>query len=122
MRGAGPVITASVKGLEALQRRLAARGLERDVRETLAGQAEAIRAEAALGAPGQVGETIETIDVSVRDRPVFAVGTRHRAARFLEFGTRKMRARPFLWPVFRARLPRVKQELTNTLRARWAKH
>ncbi|BAQ17999.1 hypothetical protein GL4_2565 [Methyloceanibacter caenitepidi] len=116
------MITASVKGLEALQRRLAARGLERDVRETLAGQAEAIRAEAALGAPGQVGETIETIDVSVRDRPVFAVGTRHRAARFLEFGTRKMRARPFLWPVFRARLPRVKQELTNTLRARWAKH
>ncbi|WP_425283603.1 HK97-gp10 family putative phage morphogenesis protein [Methyloceanibacter stevinii] len=50
------------------------------------------------------------------------MGTRHRAARFLEFGTRKMRARPFLWPVFRARLPRVKQELTNTLRARWAKH
>ena len=116
------MIAASVKGLEALQRRLVARGLGRDVRETLAGQAEAIRAEAARGAPGRLGGTLETLDESTGDRPVFAVGTRHRAARFLEFGTRRMRERPFLWPVFRARLPRVKQELTNTLRARWAKH
>ena len=116
------MITASVKGLDALRRRLAARGLKRDVRETLAGQAEAIKAGAARSAPGRLGETLETIDESAGDRAVFAVGTRHRVARFLEFGTRKMRARPFLWPIFRARLPRVKQELTNTLRARWAKH
>lgn len=116
------MIRASVKGLEALQRRLAARGLEREVRETLGRQAEAIRTESARGAPGRLGETLETIDEGTGDRPVFAIGTRHRAARFLEFGTRRMRARPFLWPVFRARLPRVKQELTNTLRARWAKH
>lgn len=52
---------------------------------------------------------------------VEAGGTPHRAARFLEFGTPKMRARPFLWPVFPARLPRIKHDLTNTLRARWAK-
>ena len=31
------------------------------------------------------------------------------------------RARPFLWPVFRAPLPRVKHDLTNTLRARRTK-
>jgi HK97 gp10 family phage protein len=67
------------------------------------------------------GEILVTIYESVGERTVFAVGTRHGAGRFQEFGTRKMRARPFLWPVFRARLPGVKQELTNILRARWAK-
>lgn len=111
-----------VRGLAAWRRRLGARGLERSVRETLADEAEAIAADAAQAAPGRLGETLETIDESRGGRLIFAIGTPHRAGRFLEFGTRHMRARPFLWPVFRARLPRVKHKLTNTLRARWAKH
>lgn len=115
------MIALTVRGLESLQRQLAARGLNDAVRETLAAHAEAVKQEAARAAPGRLGETIETIDESQGPRAVFAIGTGHRAGRFLEFGTRKMRARPFLWPVFRARLPRVKHDLTNTLRARWTK-
>jgi hypothetical protein len=57
----------------------------------------------------------------VNPQTVEAGGTPHRAPRFLEFGTRKMRARPFLWPVSPARLPGIKHDLTNTLPARWAK-
>jgi len=115
------MITLTVRGLQSLQRRLDGRGLASDVAKAVSTQADAIRGEAARAAPGGLGETIETIDESSGDQVVFAIGTRHRAGRFLEFGTRKMRARPFLWPVFRARLPRVKHDLTNTLRARWTK-
>lgn len=111
----------TVRGVEALQRRLAAKGLEDAVGQTLAGEADAIAAGAARAAPGRLGETIETLDESQGSRLSVAIGTRHRAGRFLEFGTRKMRAQPFLWPIFRARLPRIKQDLTNTLRARLAK-
>lgn len=115
------MIAARLNGLDALQRRLAARGLEPAIRDALQGEAEAIASGAADAAPGRLGKSIETIDESKSGRAAFAIGTRHRAGRFLEFGTRKMRARPFLWPVFRARLPLVKHKLTNTLRARLTK-
>ena len=65
----------SVKGGEALKRRLAAKGLEEATGKMLASEAETIR-----------------------------------AGRFLEFGTRQMPARPFLWPVF----PRVYLALSKT--------
>lgn len=113
-------MTVTVKGLDALQRRLRMGGLEDGIYKTLSREAEAIAADAAAAAPGRLGETIETIDESAGSRAAFAIGTAHRAGRFLEFGTRKMRARPFLWPVFQARLPRVKHALTKSLRARSA--
>ena len=76
----------TVKSVEALKRRLAAKGLEEATGKMLASEAETIR-----------------------------------AGHFLEFGAHQMRARPFLWPVFSPRLPRIKQDLTNTLRACLAK-
>ena len=111
----------TVKSVEALKRHLAAKGLEEATGKMLASEAETIRAGAARAAPGRLGETLETIEESNGDWLSFAIGTPHGAGRFLEFGTRQMRARPFLWPVFRARLPRIKQDLTNTLRASLAK-
>jgi hypothetical protein len=41
----------------------------------------------------------------------------HRAARFLEYGTVKMRARPWLWSAFFARSPSVKHSLRRLLAA-----
>lgn len=114
-------MTVTVKGLDALRRRLRLRGLEDGIYKTLSREAEAIAADAAAAAPGRLSETIETVDESAGSRAAFAIGTAHRAGRFLEFGTRNMRARPFLWPVFRARLPRVKHALTKSLWARLAK-
>lgn len=112
---------ATVTGLAALRRRLAAKGLDEALERTLASEAEAIAAEAARAAPGRLGDTLETVNESKGDRLAFAVGTPHRAGRFVEFGTRHMPAKPFLWPIFRARLPRIKQDITNSLRARLAK-
>jgi len=121
LRGARSVNALTVKGVEAFKQRLAAKGLEEATGKMLASEAETVRASAARATPGRLGKTLKTIEESNGDRLCFAIGTPHRAGRFLEFGTRQMRARPFLWPVFRARLPRIKQDLTNTLHAPLAK-
>jgi hypothetical protein len=109
-------VTVTIKGLEALTRRFQARGLVRGVTHTLRHEAEAIAAEAARAAPGRLGETVEVIDESRGDRLSVAVGTAHRAGRFLEHGTVRRPAAPWLWPAFRARLPRIKQGLRKSLR------
>jgi HK97 gp10 family phage protein len=115
-------MTVTLKGLDALQKRLQPRGLGRAVTETLRRAAETVAAEAARAAPGRLGETVDVIDESRGDRTSFAVGTAHRAGRFLEYGTVHRPASPWLWPIFRARLPRIKQELANTVRASfWAR-
>lgn len=111
----------TLKGLDALMRRFEGRGLAPAVETTLRREAEAIAAEAAENAPGRLGETIEITKESGGETPAFTVGTRHRAGWFLEHGTVRRPATPWLGPVFRARLPRVKQALTNTLRAALAK-
>jgi len=112
---------ATVKGLDALKRRLEARGLSRAVSDSLRREAEKIAAEAAEAAPGRLGETVEVVGEGRDDRLAFAVGTSHRAGRFVEFGTVRQPATPWLWPAIRGRLPRVKHVLTNTLRASLAK-
>ena len=114
-------MTIAVKGLDALQRRLRMRGLEEDIYMCLSLEAATIAEEATATAPGRLGETIEIMDESAGPRAAFAIGTAHRAGRFVEFGTRNMRPQPFLWPVSRARLPRIKHALTESLRARLAK-
>ena len=76
-----------------------------------------VTADAAWEAPGRLGETVEMIDESRGESTVFAVGTAHRAGRFLEYGTVRRPAAPWLWPVFRARLPGVKRSLRNSVRA-----
>lgn len=105
----------TIRGLDGWQRRLAAPGLSRAAQETLRREAEAIAEDAARGAPGRLGQTVELHDQSRNGKIAYAVGTSHRAGWFLEHGTVRMPARPWLSPVFRARLPRVKRRLRNTL-------
>ena len=110
-------MTVTVRGLDALERRLEARALPGAVNEALRKEAEAIAKEAADAAPGRLGETVEVLDRSRGQRIVYAAGTPHRAGRFLEYGTVRRPASPWLWPAFRARLPRIKQGLRKSLRA-----
>ena len=110
-------MTVTIKGLEALKRRFQARGLARAVTHALRQEADTIAADAARAAPGRLGETVEVIDESRGDRLSVAVGTAHRAGRFLEHGTVRQPATPWLWPAFSARLPRIKQGLRKSLRA-----
>ncbi|MDX2316840.1 MAG: hypothetical protein QNK17_00285, partial [Hyphomicrobiaceae bacterium] len=68
-------------------------------------------------APGPLGRTVEVKDASQGDKIAYTVGSAHRAARLVEHGTLRRPATPWLFPVFRARLPRVKQNLRNILSA-----
>ncbi|MGA7456554.1 MAG: HK97 gp10 family phage protein [Methyloceanibacter sp.] len=101
----------TVKGLEALQRRLAAASAPEAVKATLREEAEAIAAEARARAPGKLANTIEIVDESRGLKPAYAVGTSDPAGRFIEFGTARRPATPWLWPAFRARSPGVKHRL-----------
>jgi hypothetical protein len=111
------VTGVSVRGLAALRRRFEARHLRDAVRAGLQREAEAVAEAAAREAPGRLGGTVEVKIVSKGDSIAYAVGTAHRAGRFLEYGTVRRRASPWLFPVFRARLPRIKQSLRKIITA-----
>ncbi len=100
-----------VKGIEALRARLAGAALPEPFKTALRDEAEALVAEARREAPVELAQTIEVEDVSQGDRPGFRVGTAAPLGRILEFGTLNQPARPWLWPIFRARLPGVKDKL-----------
>lgn len=106
---------AEVRGLASLQARLAAAGAVEPIWALLREEAQAIAEEARGQAPGALAATIEVIDDSRQAAPAFLVGTAHRAGRFLEFGTQKMRARPWLWPAFFRRSPRIKHKLRRLI-------
>ena len=106
-----------VKGLEALRARLAAAAAPEPFKKALREEAEALAAEARREAPPELAQTIEVKDVSQGERPGFSVGTADPAGRALELGTLKRPASPFLWPIFRARLPGIKDKLRKVAAA-----
>lgn len=105
----------TVKGVEALQRRLAAATPSEAIKDLLQREAETIAEGARESAPGQLGGTVEILDQSRGTKAAYAIGTAHRAGRFLEFGTVRRPATPWLWPVFRARSPGVKHRLAKLI-------
>ena len=106
-----------IRGLGALRRRLAAAAVPQAVKGTLRAEAEVIAEEARREAPGELGATVEIIDTSRGMRLAYAVGTAHRAGRFLEFGTLRRPATPWLWPVFRARSRGINHRLRKVVAA-----
>jgi HK97 gp10 family phage protein len=110
-----------IKGLDSLRRRFAAAAAPEPIKEALRREAEAIAEAARASAPAELGQTIEIVDQSRGLKPAFAIGTADSAGRFIEFGTARRRAEPWLWPAFRARLPAVKHELRKLISAAfWA--
>jgi len=109
------VTGVSVRGLAALRRRFGARHMPEALSNALRREADAVAEGAAREAPGRLGGTVEVRDASQGEKIAYAVGTAHRAGRFIEHGTVRRPAAPWLFPVFRARLPRIKQNLRNTL-------
>jgi hypothetical protein len=58
------VTAVSVRGLEALRRRLDARAVPKRVTDALRREADALATEAARAAPGHLGPTVEVRDMS----------------------------------------------------------
>ena len=100
-----------VTGLEALRARLARAAAPEPFKKALREEAEALAGELRREAPAELAAGIEVKDVSQGDRLGFSVGTADPAGRALEFGTLKRPASPWLWPIFRARLPGLKDKL-----------
>ena len=108
---------AEIRGLEALRARLAAAGAPEPIKGALREEAEAIAEDARRAAPGRLGAAVDVVDQSGELRPAFAIGTAHRAGRFLEYGTVKMPAKPWLWPAFHGRSPTLKHKLRRLIAA-----
>lgn len=73
-------------------------------------------------APGEppktdTGRLVASIDIETdTDRLGAAVGTGLRYGRYLEFGTRKMAARPWLFPTFERLKPVITKRIANAIR------
>jgi len=105
------VTAVEITGLAELRRRLEAASAPEPFKKALREEAEAIAAEARRQEPGALAQSIEVQDVSQGERLGFTVGTSDPADRAAEFGTLKRPATPWLWPIFRAPLPAIKDRL-----------
>jgi hypothetical protein len=111
------VSAVEIRGLEAWQAKLAAAGAAEPIQDALREEAEAIAEGARREAPGRLGGTVEVIDRGRELEPAYAIGSAHRAARFVEFGTVRRPAAPWLWPVFRARSQAINHRLRKVIAA-----
>jgi hypothetical protein len=109
------VSAVEVRGLEALRKRLEAAADLRLFKEALREEAEAITAETRREAPGELGQSIEVRDLSRGAELACAISTSDSLARILEFGTLRRPASPWLGPIFRARLPAIKDRLRKVV-------
>jgi hypothetical protein len=111
-----------IRGLDALRKRFAALGAVKDLGPALRAEAEAV-AEAARETlrerdpQSQLARSIKIMELAGGDQPAFAVGTDDPAGFFLEFGTARRRAFPWLVPVLHGRLPAVNHAVRKVIAA-----
>ncbi|MFD0986774.1 hypothetical protein [Methyloligella solikamskensis] len=105
-----------LSGLEVLKKRLEIGAAPADLRAAWRGQAIAIAEEArqALeqehpGGTGALARSVTVTETGEEDAPRFGIGTASPVGRYLEFGTRRMRAQPWLIPALHRHLPDVKR-------------
>jgi hypothetical protein len=95
-----------------MRKRFAALGAVKSLGPALRAEAEAV-ADAARerlrerDPQRRLAQPVKIIELEAGDQSVFAVGTDNPAGFFLEFGTARRRAFPWLVPVLDARLPAV---------------
>ncbi len=64
-----------------------------------------------------VGSIFAEVDLANRDKPSAAVGTDLKHGAFLEFGTLKMGARPWLQPAFEGLKSKIRKRIAQAVRA-----
>lgn len=111
-----------IRGLDAMRKRFAALGAVKDLGPALRAEAEAV-ADAARerlrerDPESQLAQSIKIMELEAGDHPAFAVGTEDPAGFFLEFGTARRRAFPWLVPALHARLPAVNHAVRKVIAA-----
>jgi HK97 gp10 family phage protein len=84
------------------------------VRGWLAEWAEKVRAQAEKNAPSRTGYLRSSIYAQVQDW-VAQIGVEASYAYFVEFGTRYMRAQPYLYPALQQLLPELESYIVGAL-------
>ena len=91
-------------------------GMQRRVHSQLVSWAADVKALARQLVPVRSGHLRSTIYAKIQEW-VAEVGAEATYALFVEFGTRFMRARPYLYPAIHEHLPRLEQIICDALEA-----
>jgi HK97 gp10 family phage protein len=110
----------AIRGLDGLRKRFAALGAMQDLTPALRAESEAVAAaaRAALTTRKADSDLVNSIRIVALDRggkQGFAVGTDDPAGWFLEFGTRRRRAFPWLGPALYAHSSAVNQTVRKLI-------
>jgi HK97 gp10 family phage protein len=89
-------------------------GLQRQVHRFLASWAADVKAEAMRKVPVKTGHLRSSIYAKVREW-IVQIGAEATYALFVELGTRRMRARPYLWPAIQEYLPQLEFNIIGAI-------
>jgi HK97 gp10 family phage protein len=109
-------ITCDVEGVEEFQEAMRQfdSGMQRWVHRQLASWAADVKALAKQLAPVRTGHLRSSIYSKIQEW-VAEIGAEATYAMFVEFGTRYMQARPYLYPAIQEHLPRLEQIILEAI-------
>jgi HK97 gp10 family phage protein len=109
-------ITCDVEGLEEFQAAMERfdSGMQRWVHRQLASWAADVKALAKQLVPVRTGHLRSSIYSKIQEW-VAEIGAKATYAMFVEFGTRYMQARPYLYPAIQEHLPRLEQIILEAI-------
>ena len=111
-------ITCDVKGVEEFQEALRNfdSAIQKQVHRQLASWAADVKALAKQLVPVRTGHLRSSIYAKISEW-VAEIGAEATYGLFVEFGTRRMRARPYLYPAIQHHLPHLEQIILDALDA-----
>jgi len=111
-------ITCDVKGVEEFQKALRNfdSAMQRQVHRQLVSWAADVKALARELVPVRTGHLRSSIYAKINEW-VAQIGAEATYALFVELGTRRMQARPYLYPAIQQHLPRLEQIILDALDA-----
>jgi HK97 gp10 family phage protein len=109
-------VSCTVKGIRMFQNAMRNfdEAVKRQVHRQLASWAADVKAEAMRKVPVKTGYLRSTIYARVQEW-VVRIGVDATYALFVEFGTRYMRARPYLWPAIQEYLPQLEFNIIGVI-------
>jgi HK97 gp10 family phage protein len=111
-------ITCDVEGVEGFKAAMERfdSSMQRQVYRYLHSWASDVKAAAMRNAPVRTGYLRSSIYATIKDW-VAEIGAEATYALFVELGTRRMRAEPYLYPAIQEHLPRLEQIICEALDA-----
>lgn len=109
------IFRVEVSGIEKLRERISERKLKKAVETGLRKGGYIIEGKAKARAPVRTGRLRSSIYSNMIDWNVLEVGAGVYYSEYVEFGTRKMRAKPFMVPAIRSTLSKIAEMIRRAL-------